>query len=180
MVDGMVPYGLRGLRNESGGELGIQNASDASITNRQLEWYVPNTIYNQHWVSRHYSEMIVLQAGAESQLVAAELMTGLPTPIEEITMPPVEAAPEIKPTVVVESEPVIKPIAPATPAKPMELMGDIVSPDELEPTIPLPKRNTKEEISKLRATVKLSLDSKGVTYQSNAPLSKLEDLDVEY
>lgn len=96
------PFGIRGLQNAAGGQLGIQFPIPASIPPKgeqgHYEWYIPNTVHNQHHVSTHYSHMKILPAGHESKLMADVMMEGLPAPLdsvnpEEVESPVIETTP---------------------------------------------------------------------------------------
>jgi len=180
-------YYIPGLKTEMMTDLGMLPPTAASIAHGVLEWKIPNTQYNQGWISLHYSHFKILREGQErTEVDDIPVMPGMPEPLEpeEITAVPegpgdinetLPPSPEPEPESVpapAAPEPAVTPAVPETPAPIPESAPSMIR-GGLDyfavPTDPI-------EVKQLKAHIKAKLSELEVQAPENSTLKTLQEL----
>jgi hypothetical protein len=83
LKESQSPYRIPGCKDSMLNIIdGMIPPTAVSVSNRHLEWLIPNNQLNQQHISTHYSHFSILKAGEESTNADVKLMPGMPKPAE--------------------------------------------------------------------------------------------------
>lgn len=154
-------YHIPGLKTEMMTDLGMLPPTAASIAARHLEWLIPNTQYNQGWVSMKYSHFKVLKQGQErTEVDEVPLLEGLPEPL---TVEDIKEAPEGPGDI---------------PEKTPPQTDETTEADKKKEPGPdyFAKPSNPNEVKALKATIVEKLSESGITSPKNSTLKTLQEL----
>jgi len=195
-------YGIPGLVDAFMVALPMLMPTHVSSKNRFLEWLIPNNNYNQSWISQHYSNFEILDAGKEAVIDnTVKIMKNMPKPLAPKTMnDPVMSPQDVAVNGLMQvnndgsEDEIIPPIpdaevvsietdnGPVIVAKPVDLVDSNVESDPRPDKLPdlvkpeATKKLTNIEIGKLKARRIAELIKLEVVIPKNPTLQILDEL----
>jgi hypothetical protein len=84
LKESQSPYRIPGCKDSMLNIIdGMIPPTAVSVSNRHLEWLIPNNQLNQQHISTHYSHFSILKAGEESTNANVKLMENMPPPLTD-------------------------------------------------------------------------------------------------